>query len=113
MKLQLIDQNRNTSHLFGVFFIVVLLILSACSPATPAVPPAAIITAPDPATALAAGKPTQISGKVSGSNVKSVDVFVNGNKYATVNQTITPNEFQVSVPWTQNKAGCKLCKLRG
>ncbi len=113
MKLQLIDQNRNTSHLFGVFFIVVLLILSACSPATPAVPPAAIITAPDPATALAAGKPTQISGKVSGSNVKSVDVFVNGNKYATVNQTITPNEFQVSVPWTPEQGGVQIVQIKG
>ncbi|MCW1967777.1 MAG: Ig-like domain-containing protein, partial [Anaerolineae bacterium] len=100
-------------RLSGVVFAATLFFLSACGSSTPAVPPAAIITAPDPATALSAGKPTQIAGKVSGSTVKSVDIFINGNKYATVNQTNTPNEFAIAVPWTPEQGGVQIVQIKG
>lgn len=100
-------------RLSGVVFVATLFVLSACGSSTPAVPPAAIITAPDPTTTLSAGKPTQITGKVSGSTVKSVDIFINGNKYATVNQTNTPNEFAVAVPWTPEQGGIQIVQVKG
>jgi len=98
--------------LLGLAMIMVLL-LAACG--SPAPPPTASITLPAANAQFQAGDEVRIEGKVTGSTVKQVDVFINNEKYATVDQPSRPNEFEVSVTWIAPAeiAGTSVIQLKG
>mgnify|MGYP003874076795 FL=1 len=77
--------------------MIMVLLLAACG--SPAPPPTASITLPAANAQFQAGDEVRIEGRVTGSTVKQVDVFINNEKYATVDQPSRPNEFEVSVTW--------------
>ncbi|WP_169238571.1 SH3 domain-containing protein [Candidatus Roseilinea sp. NK_OTU-006] len=77
--------------------VIAVGLLAACG--NPAPPPAALLTSPAPNAQFRAGDEIQISGKVVGSAIKQVDVFINNERFATVDQAIRPNEFEISVTW--------------
>ncbi len=79
------------------WMVIAIGLLAACG--NPAPPPAALLTSPSPNAQFRAGDEIRISGRVVGSAVKQVDVFINNERYATVDQAIRPNEFEISVSW--------------
>ncbi len=89
------------------------LLLAACG--SPAPPPTASITSPAPNAQFQAGDEVRIEGRVTGNLVKQVDVFINNERYATVDQASRPNEFDVSVVWTAPAeiAGTSVIQLKG
>lgn len=116
MCLRMIKTMNKTSapkSLIGLA-VTVLLVLVACGgPA--AVPPTAAITLPPANAQILAGEEVQIEGRVVGSNVKQVDVLINNEKYATVDQPARPNEFEISVKWVApaELAGISVIQLKG
>ena len=90
---------------------VLVVILSACGGAPAAL--LATISTPDAATPIQIDKAINITGKVSGGGLKSVDVYIDGVKYATVDTPGQNNEFSVSAPWTPAKAGAHVIQLKG
>ncbi|BCX02137.1 MAG: hypothetical protein KatS3mg053_0075 [Candidatus Roseilinea sp.] len=98
--------------LIGLITIAMVL-LTACG--SPAPPPTASITSPPPNAQFQAGDEVRIEGKVTGNTVKQVDVFINNERYATIDQAIRPNEFEVSVSWIAPAeiAGTSVIQLKG
>jgi hypothetical protein len=112
----MIKQNNNNSpkiRILSAFLALVLVVITACSNNANVAPAVATIISPDPSTQLTLGKEAQIVGKISGGGVKSVDVFVNGNKYATVNQATASGDFQITVPWTPDQRGVNVIQIKG
>jgi len=72
-------------------------VLTACGGASS--PPSAVISSPVANAQVLVGEQVQIIGKVTGSGIKRVDVFINNQRYATVDQAVRPNEFEFIVPW--------------
>jgi uncharacterized protein YraI len=93
--------------------VIAAVFMVACGAST--TPPTATLTAPAPNTEIQAGEEVTVQGKVTGSGIKQVDVFVNGAKFATVDQPARPNEFDVSVIWTAptDLAGSSVIQLKG
>lgn len=107
--------NKTSAHasLIGLA-MTALFVLAACGgPA--AVPPTATITLPPANAQVVAGEEVQIAGRVVGSNVKQVDVLINNQKYATVDQPVRPNEFEIIVKWVApaELAGISVIQLKG
>lgn len=98
--------------LIGLVMVATVL-LAACG--SPAPPPTASITSPPPNAQFQAGDEVRIEGKVTGNTVKQVDVFINNERYATIDQASRPNEFDVSVTWIAPAeiAGTSVIQLKG
>ncbi|MCS6846446.1 MAG: SH3 domain-containing protein [Anaerolineae bacterium] len=92
---------------------IAMILLAACG--SPAPPPTASITSPTQNAQFQAGDEVKIEGKVTGSTVKQVDVFINNERYATVDQAVRPNEFEVSVTWIAPAeiTGASVIQLKG
>jgi uncharacterized protein YraI len=99
-----------STRIFIVAVVAMMLILPACG-GTPA-PMLAVINTPNATTPLKVNLAVTITGKASGNGMKSVDVYVDGAKLATIDAA-TNNEFDVSVPWTATKAGAHVIQLKG
>jgi len=93
--------------------VVMALLLAACG--SPAPPPTASITLPAANAQFRAGDEVRIEGRVTGSAIRQVDVFINNQKYATVDQPIGPDEFAISVNWIApaEMAGTSVIQLKG
>ncbi len=91
---------------------IVLLVVTACNSASNT-PLSATIDSPTATTPLQVGVSVNITGKASGSGIKSVDVWVDGAKLATVDTAAQENEFTVTVPWVTDKAGAHVIQLKG
>jgi len=93
--------------------IIVVLLLAACG--SPAPPPTASITLPVANAQFRAGDEVRIEGRVTGSGIRQVDVFINNQKYATVDQPVGPDEFLVAVSWIApaEMAGTSVIQLKG
>jgi uncharacterized protein YraI len=90
---------------------LLLLVIPACGAAQ--TPLAATISAPDATAALKVNEPVNIIGQATGNGLKSVDVYVDGTKHATVDTPAQPNQFVISAPWTPTKAGAHVIQLKG
>jgi uncharacterized protein YraI len=90
---------------------LLLLVMPACGAAQ--TPLAATVSAPDATAALKVNEPVNIIGQATGNGLKSVDVFVDGTKHATVDTPAQPNQFVISAPWTPTKAGAHVIQLKG
>ena len=73
------------------------LVLAACGGAAP--PPSATLSSPAANAQVIVGEQIQIIGKITGSGVRRVDIFINNQRYATVDQAVRPDEFEFVVPW--------------
>jgi uncharacterized protein YraI len=91
---------------------IVLLVVSACNSAS-ATALSATIDSPTATTAIQVGTSVNITGKASGSGMKSVDVWVDGAKLATVDTPASDGSFAVTVPWVTDKAGAHVIQLKG
>jgi uncharacterized protein YraI len=93
--------------------LVLALVLAACG--ANQVPASATITSPAPNAQYQAGNDVQIEGKVVGSAVRSVDIFVNGQKFASIDTPARPNEFDVVLTWPSpaDTAGTSVIQLKG
>jgi|GEM_PF-1542965 len=96
-----------------VSVVVLSLVLAACGASQ--TPSTATITAPANNAQFLGGDEVKIEGKVTGSAVKKVDIYVNGAKFATIDKATQPNEFAVSVVWTApaDIAGSNVIVLKG
>jgi uncharacterized protein YraI len=101
----------HSTRLLTLVLAMMVLVAPACGGAQ--TPVSAVITAPDATAALMAGQEVNIQGRATGSGLKSVDVFVDGVKHATVDTPAQENEFLVSAPWTPGKAGAHVIQLKG
>lgn len=93
--------------------LVLALFLAACG--ANQVPASATITAPTANAQFKAGDDVKIEGKVVGSAVRSVDIFVNGQKFASIDTPARPNEFDVVLTWPSppDTAGTSVIQLKG
>ncbi len=93
--------------------VVLALVLAACGGSQ--VPPSATLTSPAANAQYKAGDDVQIEGKVVGSAVRSVDIFVNGQKFASIDTPARPNEFDVVLTWPSpaDTAGTSVIQLKG
>jgi uncharacterized protein YraI len=82
---------------FAHLALACALALTACGDSS--LPPSAVISSPAANAQVFVGEQVQIIGKVTGSGIKRVDVFINNQRYATVDQAVRPNEFEFIVPW--------------
>jgi uncharacterized protein YraI len=92
--------------------VLVLLMVSACNSGA-GTPLSATVDSPISTTPLQTGVSVNITGKVIGSGIKSVDVWVDGAKLATVDAATSENQFAVTVPWVTDKAGAHVIQLKG
>lgn len=90
-------------------------LLVACGGNTAQTPATASITAPTSNAQFQAGDEVKIEGKVTGSTIKQVDIFINNEKFATVDKAARPNEFDISLAWTApaETAGTSVIQLKG
>jgi uncharacterized protein YraI len=102
---------KHPARVLAFAVAILLVILPACGGSS--TPLTAVITAPDATTALLVGQPVNITGKAAGNGLKSVDVYVDGAKYATVDSAGENGEFAVAAPWTPAKAGAHVIQLKG
>jgi uncharacterized protein YraI len=104
---------QTPARTFLISTVFVALFLAACGAS--ATPPTATLSAPAPNTEIQAGEQVNIEGKVAGSAIKQVDVYINGTKFATVDQPARANEFDISVVWTAptDTAGSSVIQLKG
>jgi uncharacterized protein YraI len=109
----MIKQTPVRFHAGIIALVVMSLVLAACGGA--ATPASASITTPTQNASFQAGEEVKIEGLVTGSAVTQVDIFVNGAKFATIDKTARPNEFDVSVAWTApaDTAGSNVIQLKG
>lgn len=93
--------------------VVLALLLAACG--ANQVPASASITSPTANAQYKAGDDVQIEGKVAGSAVRSVDIFINGQKFASIDTPARPNEFDVVLTWPSppDTAGTSVIQLKG
>ncbi|MCS7056642.1 MAG: SH3 domain-containing protein [Thermoflexales bacterium] len=91
---------------------IAMVTLAACGSAPP---PTASITSPPPNAQFQVGDEVRIEGRVTGDAVKQVDIFINNERYATVDQPIRPNEFFVSLAWIAPAeiVGTSVIQLKG
>ncbi|HRA54531.1 MAG TPA: SH3 domain-containing protein [Thermoflexales bacterium] len=94
---------------FGLAFAITLM--SACGAA--AAPLAASLTAPEANASVDVGKAVAITGKVTGTAVKQADVYVDGQKLATIAERSPSGEFVVSLPWSATSGGIHVIQLKG
>lgn len=97
--------------LHSLSIVVMLLVITACGAAP--TPLTATITSPTATTPVKEGQSVVITGKVTGSGLKSVDVYVDGNKLSSVTTPGQNNTFDVSVPWVATLAGAHVVQLKG
>ena len=88
-----------------------LVLLSACGAA--AAPLAATLTSPEANASVDVGKAVAIAGKVTGTAVKQADVYVDGQKLATIAERSPNGEFVVSLPWSATAGGIHVIQLKG
>ena len=93
------------------FILVLIIALSGCG--TTATAPTAVITEPAANAKFQVGQPVTISGKVNGTNIKSIDLFINTSPYGRVDQTTVPNEFTINVKWTPDTPGPVYLSVKG
>jgi uncharacterized protein YraI len=93
--------------------LVLALFVAACGGSQ--VPASATLTSPTANAQYKAGDDVQIEGKVAGSAVRSVDIFVNGQKFASIDTPARPNEFDVVLTWPSppDTAGTSVIQLKG
>lgn len=93
--------------------LVLVLFLAACG--ANQVPANATITAPTANAQFKAGDDVRIEGKVVGSAIRKVDIFVNGQKFASIDTPARPNEFDVVLTWPSppDTAGTSVIQLKG
>lgn len=95
-------------------WLVATVLLTACGGASPAAGPAALLISPGRDTVINVGQPAAIAGTVNGPTIKTVDIFIDDRKYATVaNKNDALNQFIINVQWTPTLAGSHLIQLRG
>ncbi len=97
----------------GALAVIFSLVLAACGASQ--TPAAASISAPAQNAQFQGGDTVKIEGKVTGSDVKLVDIYINGAKFASIDTPTQPNEFTISVDWTTpaNIAGSSVIQLKG
>ncbi len=99
------------SVLVALALLVTAFAAAACGAAPP--PATAALTAPAANAELALGESSNIIGKVTGADVKAVDVYIDGAKYATVNAASSPDTYDVVAPWTPTVPGSHVVQLKG
>jgi uncharacterized protein YraI len=106
-------KQKNPARLTLLSTLVLALFLAACG--ANQVPASAIITAPAANAQYKAGDDVTIEGKVVGSAVRKVDIFVNGQKFASIDTPARPNEFDVALTWPSppDTAGTSVIQLKG
>jgi len=101
-------------HLFGIFMSFAL-ILSACS-STTSKPAAATISSPVSGAPIKVGDSVAINGIATGTNIAKVDIYVNGQLYAsqtTPDAAVTVSEFKLAqTPWVPRTNGTHVIQLR-
>ncbi len=90
---------------------IAVVTLGACGVAAP--PAQAILSEPAQQAQLMTGIPTNIVGQVTGADVKVVDVYIDGVKYATIDAPTAENQFDLLVPWTPPIQGVHVIQLKG
>lgn len=80
---------------------------------TPSAPLTAAIVSPDAAARLSVGQPTMIVARATGSGLKVVDLWVDGQKYAGVSQPNQNGEFVINAPWTPNSPNLHVLQVKG
>lgn len=91
--------------------IILLLVLSACGQT--AAPASAVVSAPLANAQFKAGEIVEIQGRVSGSGLRSVDVFVDNTKYSSVSVGGTANELTISTAWVAAQQGVHTILFKG
>lgn len=95
----------------AIALAVAALTLAACGAAAP--PAQAVITEPAPQAQVMTGVSTSIVGQVTGADVKVVEVYVDGVRYATIDTPTAENQFDVLVPWTPPIQGAHVIQIKG
>lgn len=73
----------------------------------------AAVVSPDATTRLSVGQPTMIVARATGSGLKVVDLWVDGQKYAGVSQPNQNGEFVINAPWTPNTPNIHVLQVKG
>jgi uncharacterized protein YraI len=94
---------------FGLAIAITLM--SACGAA--AAPLAATLTSPEANASVDVGKAVAIAGKVTGAGIKQADVYVDGQKLATIAERSPSGEFVVSLPWSATTGGIHVVQIKG
>lgn len=105
------DKTRIFPRLAGLV-VVMAGVLAGCGGGQ-SVPLSAVITAPDATTVLQVGQPTQIVAKAAGSGLKSVDLYVDGQKFAGVGQPGADGAFALNAPWTPGTPNIHVLQIKG
>lgn len=98
-----------TTRLAGAALAVAIL-LSACAASGASL--AATLTSPEANASVDTGKAVAIAGKVTGSGIKQADVYVDGQKFATVAEKAPSGDFVVNLPWSPATGGTHVIQLK-
>ncbi|MGQ9815388.1 MAG: SH3 domain-containing protein, partial [Candidatus Roseilinea sp.] len=103
----------SVAHLPRMLLALTLLVtmLAACGAAAP--PAQAVLSEPSQQAQLMVGVATNIVGQVIGEDVRVVDVYIDGVKYATIDAPTAENQFDLIVPWTPPIEGTHVIQLKG
>ncbi len=95
-------------------WIALALLLAGCGGASAPSAPAALMISPSRESVITVGQPIAIAGTVTGASIRSVDIYIDDRKFATVaNRNESLNQFIINVQWTPDLAGSHLVQLRG
>ena len=100
-----------TTRVATLGIAIALVLLSACG--ATAAPLAATLTSPEANASVDVGKAVAITGKVTGASVKQADVYVDGQKLATIAERSPSGEFVVNLPWSATAGGIHVIQLKG
>ncbi len=90
------------------------LLLAGCGGVAAPSTPSALLISPSRDSVITVGQPVAVAGTVSGAAIRTVDIYVDDRKFATVaNKNESLNQFIVNVQWTADLAGSHLVQLRG
>jgi uncharacterized protein YraI len=102
-------------NLLTPIFAAITVALSACGTGTPT-PTSATLTSPTQQAQFGAGESVQIQGSVLGSAVKKVQIVVNNQPIAEIDQVVEPGKFEIAVPYVlpvDTLGGSTVIELRG
>jgi uncharacterized protein YraI len=106
-----LDTRKHALRMTNVALALLVLIAAACG-ASPA-PAKATITKPAANAPFQVGQVVEIEGTVTGSGLKTIDVFVDAVSFASVGGAGISGELSISTRWTPDKAGSHTIEVKG
>lgn len=91
--------------------LVMAIFLTACGATS--VPLEAKVTEPAMNANFKVGDQVNISGRASGTNVKKLELHINGSVVAAVDQPARENEFEISIPYQPQQAVTTIILVKG